>query len=187
MRDPDRTARENAQEEEKGSFFERLKKGLKKTRNNIVSGLENVFLDYEVIDDDFYEELTEVLDRLQESTRGVKSTASWYRQIEEYETLLLQEARKQDQRPQGVVLSTLHAAKGLEFDSVYILNVNEGCIPYRKAVLEDAMEEERRLFYVGMTRARKELSLCFVRRIRDAKKEPSRFLLEAGYKETSKS
>ena len=61
MRDPDRTARENAQEEVKGSFFERLKKGLKKTRNNIVSGLENVFLDYEVIDDDFYEELTEVL------------------------------------------------------------------------------------------------------------------------------
>lgn len=61
MRDEKDMLQEEQQEEEKGSFFERLKKGLKKTRNNIVSGLENVFLDYEVIDDDFYEELTEVL------------------------------------------------------------------------------------------------------------------------------
>ena len=132
------------------------------------------------------QDLMEVLERLQESTRGVKSVDSWYRQIEEYEALLEEEARRQDQKPRGVVLGTLHAVKGLEFDSVYIMNVNEGCIPFRKAVLPDALEEERRLFYVGMTRARKELSLCFVRRIRDARKEPSRFLLEAGYRETSK-
>ncbi len=59
---------------------------------------------------------------------------------------------------------TLHAVKGLEYDKVYIMNVNEGSIPYRKAVLAEALEEERRLFYVGMTRAKKELMLCYVRR-----------------------
>ena len=63
-------------------------------------------------------------------------------------------------RKEGVTVSTLHAVKGLEFDIVYILNVNEGSIPYRKAVLEEAVEEERRLFYVGMTRARKKAGAC---------------------------
>ena len=81
---------------------------------------------------------------------------------------------------EGVTVSTLHAVKGLEFNSVYILNVNEGSIPYRKAVLAEALEEERRLFYVGMTRAKKKLVLCSVKRQYDREREPSRFLEEAG-------
>ena len=60
------------------------------------------------------------------------------------------------------------------------MNVNEESIPYKKAVLEEAVEEERRLFYVGMTRARKELVLCHVRRQYEKEREPSRFLKEAG-------
>ena len=63
---------------------------------------------------------------------------------------------------------------------VYILNVNEGSIPYKKAVLEPALEEERRLFYVGMTRAKKKLTLCYVKRQYEKDREPSRFLKEAG-------
>ena len=53
-------------------------------------------------------------------------------------------------------------------------------MPYKKAVLEPAVEEERRLFYVGMTRARKILTLCYVRQQYEKKREPSRFLKEAG-------
>ena len=47
----------------------------------------------------------------------------------------------------------------MEYDSVYILDVNEGVIPYHKAVLDADLEEERRMLYVGMTRARKKLYL----------------------------
>ena len=86
---------------------------------------------------------------------------------------------EQDHRA-GVTISTLHAVKGLEYDIVYILNVNEGSIPYRKAVLAEAVEEERRLFYVGMTRAKKKLVLSYVRHQYEKEREPSRFLEETG-------
>ena len=52
---------------------------------------------------------------------------------------------------------TMHASKGLEFDTVYLIHTNEGCIPYKRALEENGLEEERRLFYVGMTRAKNEL------------------------------
>ena len=126
------------------------------------------------------EELSEILDRLTESTRGMDSLEQWENYIEEYSRKLEEQARKQEQEREGVLLSTLHGVKGLEFDKVYILNVNEGSMPYRKAVLEPAIEEERRLFYVGMTRARKQLTLCYVRQQYEKKREPSRFLKEAG-------
>lgn len=125
-------------------------------------------------------DLTDILERIQESARSVASLSSWEASIEAYTEKLKQEAGKQQERKEGVVLATLHSVKGLEYDRVFIMNVNEGIIPYRKAMLEEAMEEERRLFYVGMTRARKELTLCLVRRQYDRKMEPSRFLLEAG-------
>ena len=126
------------------------------------------------------EELTETLDRIQESTRGMKTLSDWERFIGEYTEKLAEQARQTEARTEGVVISTLHRVKGLEYPKVYILNVNEGSIPYRKAVLPEALEEERRLFYVGMTRASGELTLCHVRRQYEKTREPSRFLKEAG-------
>ena len=126
------------------------------------------------------EELSEILDRLTESTKGMNSLEEWESYIEEYTEKLEEQARKAEQEREGVLISTLHGVKGLEYEQVYILNVNEGSIPYRKAVLEPAIEEERRLFYVGMTRARKQLALCYVRQQYEKKREPSRFLKEAG-------
>ena len=126
------------------------------------------------------EELSEILDRLTESTKGMDSLEEWEKYIEEYTHKLEEQAKKQEQEREGVLISTLHGVKGLEFDKVYILNVNEGSMPYKKAVLEPAVEEERRLFYVGMTRARKILTLCYVRQQYEKKREPSRFLKEAG-------
>ena len=126
------------------------------------------------------EELSEILDRLTDSTKGMDSLRDWEDYIEEYTRKLEEQAKKQEQERAGVLISTLHGVKGLEYDKVYILNVNEGSMPYKKAVLEPAIEEERRLFYVGMTRARKELDLCYVRQQHEKKREPSRFLEEAG-------
>ena len=126
------------------------------------------------------EELLETLDRIQESAKGMKSLEDWEAYMEDYTKKLSEQAKKQKGRGQGVTVSTLHAVKGLEFNVVYILNVNEGNIPYKKAVLAEALEEERRLFYVGMTRAKKRLVLCSVKRQYDREMEPSRFLEEAG-------
>lgn len=124
------------------------------------------------------EELGEIMDRLSESAKGMNTLKEWEEYIEDYTRKLEEQAGKQ--KKEGVQILTLHGAKGLEFDQVYILNVNEGSIPYRKAVLAPAVEEERRLFYVGMTRARKFLTLCYVKKQYEKEREPSRFLKEAG-------
>ena len=126
------------------------------------------------------EELLEILDRIQESAKGMKTLEEWQEYIEDYTKKLAEQAKKQESKREGLVVSTLHAVKGLEYDKVYIMNVNEGSIPYKKAVLEEALEEERRLFYVGMTRAKKELLLCYVRRQYEKERDPSRFLEETG-------
>ncbi len=124
------------------------------------------------------EDLQEILNRLQDSCRNVRSLEEWEAYIEHYTEQLLLQAKKQEQEPCGVVLSTLHRVKGLEYDRVFILNLNEGILPYRKAVLEDSLEEERRLFYVGMTRAKNQLTLCYARKQYEKTLEPSRFLEE---------
>ena len=110
----------------------------------------------------------------------MKTLEEWQEYIEDYTRKLAEQAKKQESKREGLVVSTLHAVKGLEYDKVYIMNVNEGSIPYKKAVLEEALEEERRLFYVGMTRAKKELLLCYVRRQYEKERDPSRFLEETG-------
>lgn len=126
------------------------------------------------------EELTEVLDRIMESASGMKNLEEWEAYMKAYTESLKEQAARQEIKREGVVISTLHGSKGLEYDEVYILNVNEGTIPYKKAVLDEALEEERRLFYVGMTRARKKLTLCYVKKQFRKEREPSRFLKEAG-------
>lgn len=88
-----------------------------------------------------------------------------------------------DKQTDGVQLMTLHAAKGLEFDAVIIVGVEEGLLPHtRSSQREDHVEEERRLLYVGMTRARSELFLSYSRtRLFSAHAslgQPSRFLGE---------
>ena len=78
----------------------------------------------------------------------------------------------------NINVMTLHASKGLEFDHVWIINVNQGIIPFRKAVENGMIEEERRLFYVGMTRARDKLFLSWHRSVGNKKSERSVFLKE---------
>ena len=141
-------------------------------------GYEEYLQDYATYRRIKVEELYEILDRIQESAKGMESLKQWEDFMDEYGRKLKEQAQRQQERKEGITVSTLHSAKGLEYERVYILNVNEGSIPYRKAVLEEQLEEERRLFYVGMTRAKKELFLCYVEHQFDKDREMSRFLKE---------
>ncbi|HAB99039.1 MAG TPA: ATP-dependent DNA helicase [Parachlamydiales bacterium] len=86
------------------------------------------------------------------------------------------------QNEDKVQLMTLHSAKGLEFPNVFIVGLEDHILPHEKSAAETGIEEERRLFYVGITRARKHLTLSMARaRMRMGKAEPtnpSRFLFE---------
>jgi len=82
----------------------------------------------------------------------------------------------------AVKLSTLHAAKGLEFGHVFLVGVEEGILPHRESVDTGKIEEERRLMYVGITRAQRSLHISWCRKRKRAGEteacEPSRFIAE---------
>ncbi len=86
------------------------------------------------------------------------------------------------EKKSGVCLITMHAAKGLEFPQVYIAGVEEGLIPHTRSVDEGSLDEERRLFYVGITRARERLTMTYcAKRNRYGQQErclPSGFIKE---------
>ena len=82
---------------------------------------------------------------------------------------------KQVDKTGKVGLYTLHSSKGLEFDTVFIIGVNEGIIPNNRADTDEAIEGERRLFYVGITRTKRALYLTFTNK---KNREKSRFLSE---------
>lgn len=124
------------------------------------------------------EDLLEVLDQLKESAAGFKTVEAWFQNMEEYKEKLQEQARAQRAAPQGVSLMTMHSSKGLEFKIVYILDANEGITPHRKAVLDADMEEERRMFYVAMTRAKERLHVCYVRERYGKRQDCSRFVEE---------
>ncbi len=84
----------------------------------------------------------------------------------------------------AVRLSTLHAAKGLEYGHVFVVGVEEGILPHRESLDPVRIEEERRLMYVGITRARRSLHVSYCERRKQARElipcEPSRFIAEMG-------
>lgn len=89
---------------------------------------------------------------------------------------------------EGVTLASFHAAKGLEWDSVHLVGLSEGLLPISYAQTPRAISEERRLFYVALTRAGKELSLSWSLSRHESKQRPrkaSRFLTELGRVEES--
>ncbi|OZB35248.1 MAG: ATP-dependent DNA helicase Rep, partial [Alishewanella sp. 34-51-39] len=88
----------------------------------------------------------------------------------------------QEDQADQVQLLTLHASKGLEFPYVFMVGMEEGILPHQTSIDEDNVEEERRLAYVGITRAQRELIFTYARERRQygetIKPEPSRFLQE---------
>lgn len=126
------------------------------------------------------EELFEVADQLQESAAGFQTLEEWEEHQKAYGEKLKEQAqnREKTQKPDCVTLMTMHSSKGLEFPIVYILDANEKITPHHKAVLEADLEEERRMFYVAMTRAKERLHVCFARQRYGKPQERSRFIAE---------
>lgn len=123
-------------------------------------------------------ELLDILDEIQEASKEFDSYEEWLLHIESYQRELKEQAAERNRRGEGVVLSTMHASKGLEYDTVYIIDANEGITPHEKAVLDEDIEEERRLFYVAMTRAKNRLLICCTREKFHKAQEPSMFIRE---------
>ena len=124
------------------------------------------------------EELLDVADQLKESAAGFKEVDAWFEHMKEYKERLKEQAKAQKGQNEGVALMTMHSSKGLEFPIVFILDANEGITPHRKAVLDVDVEEERRMFYVAMTRAKERLHVCYVQERYGKKQERSRFISE---------
>jgi len=126
------------------------------------------------------EDLYDVLDELQASAKGYKNYDAWELHMKEYAEELREMVKQKNENPNAITLSTLHSAKGLEFKSVFIMDANEGITPYKKAVLDKDLEEERRLFYVGMTRAIEKLTICSLKEHHNRPIDISRFVAESG-------
>ena len=118
-----------------------------------------------------YEEWKDILEFVHTEAKRCEKIHDW---------LLFVEARQNKPGEQtgekGIRLMTMHAAKGLEYAYVCIPNVNEGTIPHGRLCSEQTAEEERRLFYVGMTRAKTALDILYLTGTEEYPKLPSRFL-----------
>ena len=99
------------------------------------------------------EDLFAVLEEIWQNSKGYGTIKEWFEHIESYGKMLKEQNKKNGEK-EGVNLMTMHAAKGLEFDTVFVIEANEGSCPYKKATADEEIEEERRLFYVAMTRAK---------------------------------
>lgn len=129
---------------------------------------------------DTMSDTTDAMDILDE----VMQEAAKFRTIPEFLTYAATEDNRRRQnredtltRP-GITLQTFHASKGLEYRHVIICNCNELITPHKKALLPEQIAEERRLFYVAMTRAILSLQLCYVKKNLTHEMQPSRFLGE---------
>lgn len=136
----------------------------------------------------FYQDknwMVERIEQLEYDLKMIKTMDAWYAHMKEYGERLKQKAQDQTSKPEGVALMTMHSSKGLEFQVVYIMDANEGITPHRKAMLDADMEEERRMFYVAMTRAKDRLHVYYVKERYGRRQEASRFIGE--YLEPSKN
>lgn len=124
------------------------------------------------------EDLQELIREMEERAKEFKTIEEWFDHIEKYTEELRMQAVTRTENRNAVSLMTFHAAKGLEYDTVFIIGANEDVTPYKKAELPEEMEEERRMFYVAMTRAKKHLMISYVREKNGKAMEQSRFLGE---------
>lgn len=120
-----------------------------------------------------WNEAEEILEFVQSSTRGMESLEEWKAYIDEYEKVL---KKTSETKEDGIQLITYHACKGLEYKVVFLPDCNEGKVPHKKATESGEIEEERRMFYVAMTRAQKHLEILYIKDKLKKHLPPSRFL-----------
>lgn len=127
------------------------------------------------------EDLLTVLEEIQQNSREYQTIEEWFVHVENYKEMLEKQKAKGGREAadgDGVMLMTMHGAKGLEYEVVFVIEGNEGSTPYKKAKTKEALEEERRLFYVAMTRAKSKLIISYVKEKNGKDVSPSRFVEE---------
>lgn len=103
----------------------------------------------------------ERLDELQQTALAYRSLEEWEAYIAEYTEKTEKTEKGQGAEGKGIHLITMHGSKGLEYENVFLIDVKKGIIPNRKAVSQEQLEEERRILYVAMTRAKSRLELLY--------------------------
>ncbi|MCR5209887.1 MAG: ATP-dependent helicase [Lachnospiraceae bacterium] len=124
------------------------------------------------------DDILELLDRISDTTRNVDDYFQWREWINEYDDMICESTQKK--KAHGVCLTTMHGSKGLEYSLVILPDINEGNVPWKKCETAEEIEEERRVFYVAVTRAKEKLVLCYLKKNTENKVMPSRFLRESG-------
>ena len=124
------------------------------------------------------DDLEEVLEEFKGAAEGFKTITEFLIHVNNVEEQIESSKAVED----GVILSTIHGVKGMEFNNVYIINCNEEVIPH-KSSMEENIEEERRLFYVAITRAINNLYVFSPKTMRGKFREASRFIAESHLKE----
>ena len=114
-----------------------------------------------------------ICDELLESCRGYETFDEWLEMIKGAKVLVNDQKEEVKEKNEGLNIITMHSSKGLEFQTVFLPHLNESIIPSPKALTDNQIEEERRLFYVAMTRAKEELYMTYTE---STKFMPSRFL-----------
>lgn len=147
-----------------------------------VVGYDEYLSDYAAYRKASLSNMIENADEITETAKGTESGTEFVRKMEEL-SRQMKEQSKQKGNTHGVTLTTFHGAKGLEFGAVFLPSLAEGIIPYEKGRKGSALEEERRLFYVGLTRTKDRLFLSFTENRYDKPLKPSRFLMEMGLDE----
>lgn len=122
--------------------------------------------------------LQEIADEIMETAKDCADVRSFREQLEWLSLQMKEQSRKKGQKRNGVALMTMHGAKGLEFRAVFLPSLVEGIVPHEKGM--DTVAEERRLFYVAMTRASEKLCLSAILQRYEKERKPSRFLAEMG-------
>ena len=124
------------------------------------------------------EELNEILVEIEERAKAFKTIEEWFVHIEEYSAEIKRQIEYRNEKKEAISLMTMHGAKGLEFDAVFIVGANEGISPYKKADTKEELEEERRMFYVAMTRAKRKLIITYTKERNGKRMEQSRYVSE---------
>ena len=122
--------------------------------------------------------LQEIADEIMETAKDCADVRSFREQLERLSLQMKEQSRKKGQKRNGVALMTMHGEKGLEFRAVFLPSLVEGIVPHEKGM--DTVAEERRLFYVAMTRASEKLCLSAILQRYEKERKPSRFLAEMG-------
>lgn len=129
------------------------------------------------------EDLQEVMKEIEERAKEFRTMEEWFAHIETYTAEIQRQKDFAKENPNAVSFMTMHGAKGLEFHTVFIIGANEGISPYKKAETKAELEEERRMFYVAMTRAKKRLVITYTKEKNGKRIDPSRFVSELLKKE----